>query len=254
MGMAEQMKEAAAHESGMSTLHAAIVFTLAAVATLAAGVVLEVTGDAIAQHIGLSGVLFGATVLAAATALPEISTGLGSVRLGDYQLAVSDIFGGNAFLPLFFLPAAGIYPLPFGPWFAQVVASSVLVTWLYNSTGRNLLVALLWHTMSNLALALFPTVDLVSGADPRGFGVQAVLYLLTAAAVVRIWGPRTLSHRGGAAGARARLPETPTSPAAALVARWTLAAQSPGCRWRSRHQENACCSTIRRCRGPFDRR
>ena len=88
-----------------STTRVVLVFAIAAVATLLAGVVLEESGNVIADHIGLSGVLFGSTVLAAATALPEIVTGLASVKLGDYDLAFSDIFGGNAFLPVLFLVA-----------------------------------------------------------------------------------------------------------------------------------------------------
>jgi cation:H+ antiporter len=96
----------AAIAARMSLARAGSVFGLAAVVTLASGVVLERSGERIASHIGLSGVIFGATILAAATALPEISTGVASVKLGDYQLAVSDIFGGNAFLPVLFLVAS----------------------------------------------------------------------------------------------------------------------------------------------------
>jgi cation:H+ antiporter len=88
-----------------STAIAVIVFSIAALATLAAGVVLLQTSELIAHRIGMSGVVFGATILAAVTALPEISTGLAAVKLGDYKLAVSDIFGGNAFLPVLFLLA-----------------------------------------------------------------------------------------------------------------------------------------------------
>lgn len=83
-----------------------LIFLVSAVVTLVAGVALEISSNAMAEHIGMQGVLFGATVLAAATSLPEISTGLASVKMEDYDLAISDIFGGNAFLPILFLVAS----------------------------------------------------------------------------------------------------------------------------------------------------
>ena len=92
----------------MGTAKAAVIFSIAALATLAAGVVVELAGDAASTQLGLPGVLFGATVLALATSLPEISTGLQAIKQGDDELAISDIFGGNAFLPVLFLVATVI--------------------------------------------------------------------------------------------------------------------------------------------------
>ncbi len=105
-GAAKHKKRQDAKEKGVSITRTAIVFAVSAVVTLAAGVVLELSGDNIAGQVGINGVLFGSTFLAAATALPEVSTGLASVKLGDYKLSVSDIFGGNAFLPTLFLLAS----------------------------------------------------------------------------------------------------------------------------------------------------
>jgi cation:H+ antiporter len=100
-----QQKKDKSAEAKSSTGAAIVVFLVAAAATLGAGVVLQQTSEGLAKHLGLSGIIFGATILAAITALPEISTGFAAVKMGDYKLAISDIFGGNAFLPVIFLLA-----------------------------------------------------------------------------------------------------------------------------------------------------
>jgi cation:H+ antiporter len=94
-----------AHDVKRSTAVVLAIFIVAALATLVAGVFAEESGNAIAEAVNLNGALFGGTVLAAATALPEVSTGLAAVKLEDFELAMSDIFGGNAFLPTLFFPA-----------------------------------------------------------------------------------------------------------------------------------------------------
>jgi cation:H+ antiporter len=87
---------------------AIFVLVIGAIITLFAGWGLEITGETLANRWGMSGVLFGGTILALCTALPEISTGIASAKIRDYNMAVSDIFGGNAFLPVLFLMASMI--------------------------------------------------------------------------------------------------------------------------------------------------
>jgi len=89
-----------------TTIAAILVLIIGAIITLFAGWTLEVTGEQLANRWGMSGVLFGGTILALCTALPEISTGIASAKIRDYNMAVSDIFGGNAFLPVLFLMAS----------------------------------------------------------------------------------------------------------------------------------------------------
>lgn len=98
------------------------IFAGAALFTLAAGVAIEESGSELASRVGLSGAVFGATILAATTALPELSTGITSVKIGDSELAFSDIFGGNAFLPVLFLVADAIAGEPALP---QALATDI---------------------------------------------------------------------------------------------------------------------------------
>jgi len=106
-----------------------------AVVILASGVVLQSSGNNLANVYGIGTGLFAATFIALAAALPDFSTGFSSIAIGDYSLAMSDIFGGNSFLPALFIVAdlvAGRPVLKYASsndiWFA---ALGVLLTGIF---------------------------------------------------------------------------------------------------------------------------
>ena len=90
-------------------------------------------------------------------------------------------------LPAWFMQDAYQSFLPFWAFLICTTAFSVLMTCLYNNTGGSLFGALVFHTMINLSIALFPPVELTSGGSAQGYLVLTALYVLTAAIVAVRW-------------------------------------------------------------------
>lgn len=81
---------------------------VSAALTLATGLLLAVTGDAIADQTGLGSGFVGLLLGGVATSLPEATTFYAAVRLRQYELAFSDAFGTNLFstMAIFFADLA----------------------------------------------------------------------------------------------------------------------------------------------------
>lgn len=110
-------------EQSLSRL--ALLFGLSCLVLLISGVLLAEVGGALAVQTGLGGGFVGATLLAFASSLPELSTTVAAVRLGAYSMAISNIFGTNAFLvALLFL--ADLFYRP-GPILHAVDRSAVFI-------------------------------------------------------------------------------------------------------------------------------
>ncbi len=93
------------HGVNFTKTHAWIEFAFILILVGFFGVILANTSEFIASYFNMDGVIFGATALAFITSLPEISSGLAFVRLKNYTPIISDIYGGNSFLPTLFLLA-----------------------------------------------------------------------------------------------------------------------------------------------------
>lgn len=71
---------------------------------------------------------------------------------------------------------------------ANLVVTRILITWIYNNTGKSVFAAILYHTMNNVSTVLLPMFGLIY--DPV---VTTITLSAVALIVIFLWGPKTLS-------------------------------------------------------------
>ena len=109
-------------------------------------------------------------------------------------------------LPLFFNPSVGSYSdLPFVLWLAYIIPFSILITWVFNSTGGSVLMAMLVHAVMNASGEMWKAIpeystrptSAIEAATETGhvYLMLTVVVWVAAAAVVLVYGPLDLSRR-----------------------------------------------------------
>ena len=107
-------------------------------------------------------------------------------------------------LPQFFNPDTLYSNLPFVLFLAYMVPFAVLITWVFNSVGGSVLMAILMHAVMNASAVLWKTIPEYSvkpptAADALAVNVHtnlmaAIALWVVAVVVVLVYGPRNLSR------------------------------------------------------------
>lgn len=121
--------------------------------------------------------------------LPRLQAGHGAVVS---SLALGAVWFGWH-LPLFLVPESPQTGIPLSLYAAQILASSVLYTWLVNNTDGSLVLPHLFHAASNAVLGFVPVLPVQSGGDVRALTVAVVLLWVVAATVVAVEGHERLT-------------------------------------------------------------
>ena len=128
-----------------------------------------------------------------------------------YHALVSSVILGALWalwhLPQFFNPATLYSDLPFALFLAYLIPFAVLITWIFNSTGGSVLMAMLVHAVMNTSTQVWKVLpeysggpDAMSAAEAAAVNVHVNLMLtvvlwVAAVAVVLVYGARNLSRK-----------------------------------------------------------
>ena len=99
--------------------------------------------------------------------------------------AVLGIVWGMWHIPLWFMPGEGHTYYSFLPFLLFIISLSVMIGWLYNASGKKLLIPWLMHTISNVSVPLFPILHLADVPQP-GYWVWVGVNVIVAICMT-IW-------------------------------------------------------------------
>lgn len=121
-------------------------------------------------------------------ALPRLQERLG----GFYASLVVGLLWGMWHLPLFFYPQAVQSGLSFPLFLAGTLSTSILFTWIFNGTGRSLLLVSILHSSFNATFVFLPLLPQVTGTTRQLWLFVAVITVVSAIVAVsgRIGGER----------------------------------------------------------------
>ena len=108
-------------------------------------------------------------------------------------------------LPLFVIPGTIQSDMSFALYVPNVVALSVILTWLTNGVGGSVVPAMVLHAGTNAIANYYPAGGPDAVVTPTGYGLVTVVLILVAIALVWRYGPRELAPKdeSGAIGATA---------------------------------------------------
>ncbi len=161
-------------DSGIPLRDAFYGYCLAAVAVVAAGVWLPFVGKGMATELGVDATFVGTLFVAFATSLPEIVVTIAAVRIGSYNMAISNLFGSNLFNMLILVPEdlafagapilSAVSPLHLLSAASAVVMSGIAIAALLRPPRRRLWNAMDWAGAALVAVYLFNAWGLYIGS------------------------------------------------------------------------------------------
>ncbi len=135
-------------------------------------------------------------------ALPALQARYGALT----SSVILGVMWGLWHLPLFFNPSTGSYSdLHFGLWLAYLIPFAILITWVFNSTGGSVLMAMLVHAVMNASSEVWKAIpqystrpeSVIEAAAETGhvYLMLTIAMWIAAVVVVLVYGSRNLSRR-----------------------------------------------------------